>query len=186
MQGQVKMKETLASTIYSGKRALLIRLAGPERCHVLSAASPDTAARGHRINLRVMPLERSVIFIRCLSHCLLFSLLLLLLFFLWESSLEVLDNAFFFLLFRSVTLSLLMKVTLSLCWLRHRITNAHLWLSALHPTGHSQKQSYWSRERCGNENALYVWLGWQLHEFTHQILIMNYTVNICAFHRGGR
>lgn len=60
-------------------------------------------------------MEGSIIFIRCLSHRLFLSLLFFLLFFLGESSLEVLDNAFFFLLFRSVTLSLLMKGTLSLC-----------------------------------------------------------------------
>ena len=66
------------------------------------------------INLHVIPRERSIIFIRRLSHCFFFSLLFFLLFLLWESSLEVLDNTFFFLLFRSVTLSLLIKATLSL------------------------------------------------------------------------
>lgn len=66
------------------------------------------------IDLHIIPRKRSIIFIRRLSHCLFFSLLFFLLFLLWESSLEVLDNTFFFLLFRSVTLSLLIKATLSL------------------------------------------------------------------------
>ena len=74
------------------------------------------------INLRVIPRERSVIFLRRLSHCLFFSLLFFLLLLLWESSLKVLDDAFFFLLFRSVTLSLLIKATLSL---HHYDTESH-------------------------------------------------------------
>lgn len=67
-------------------------------------------SKGH---LHVVPLESSVVLVRCLSRCLFFSLLFLLLFFLRESSLEVLDNTFFLLLFGSVTLSLLMKITSS-------------------------------------------------------------------------
>lgn len=91
-----------------------------------------------KINLHVIPLEGSIIFIRRLSHCFFFSLLFLLLFLLWESSLEVLDDTFFLLLLRSVTLSLLIKATLSLRWQLGRITTRCLRPSWPHRTGHRE------------------------------------------------
>lgn len=115
----------------------------------------------HPIDLHVIPLERSIIFIRCLSHCLFFSLLFLLLFFLWESSLEVLDNSFFFLFFRSIALSLLMKVTLSGCWLLH--VQAHKALDGLAhiiPHAPQSEAKLLEQEVCSDGNALYLhWAG---------------------------
>lgn len=62
-------------------------------------------------NSHVFPSERPILSVGCLSQGLFFSLLFLLLFLLGESPLEVLDNAFLFLLFRSIALSLLTEGT---------------------------------------------------------------------------
>lgn len=75
-------------------------------------------------NSHVFPSERPVLSVGCLSQGLFFSLLFLLLFFLGESPLEVLDNAFLFLLFRSIALSLLTEGTRSLRWLRQNTSSS--------------------------------------------------------------
>lgn len=82
----------------------------------LTALHPNTGPRHKERRAlphhsHVFPAERSVLFVGCLSQCLFFSLLFLLLFFLRESPLEVLDDAFFFLLFGSIALNLLTEGT---------------------------------------------------------------------------